>query len=437
MTYSTIVAPASGPGPSGVAIIRISGPQARAILTSLAGRLPKPRFAALRALKDCHGDTLDKALVTWFPAPASFTGEDVAELHVHGGRAVVSEVIEACLAIPGVKLAKPGEFTRRAFENGKMDLSAAEGLGDLIEAETKAQRRQALRQMEGALATDVLAWRDDVIEALANAEGDIDFPDEDLPPGLSARARAQIFQLREKLVTNLVDSQRAFRIRDGFRVAILGAPNAGKSSLLNALAQRDAAIVSPIAGTTRDIIEVRVVLDGMVVWIADTAGLRDASDQIEAVGINRAINHAETADIRLGLIASEEERAGLAHLLGPGDIWVLAKSDLHNWEMRHCEEIMVSSVTGKGVEALEAAISERAREDLAASEMAPLTRLRHKEAVKATIEALDRALNLEGQAPELVAEDLRLAARSLGQIIGRVDMEDVLDRLFSQFCIGK
>jgi tRNA modification GTPase len=399
--------------------------------------LPQPRLAALRALKDGNGDIIDKALVLWFPAPASFTGEDVAEFHVHGGRAVVSDMVEACLAIPDVVLAKPGEFTRRAFENGKMDLSAAEGLGDLIEAETKAQRRQALRQMEGALANDVLAWREDIIDALADAEGDIDFPDEDLPPGLSNRARTRICELRDKLVKNLTQSERAIRIRDGFRVAILGVPNAGKSSLLNALAQREAAIVSPIAGTTRDIVEVRLVLEGMVVWVADTAGLREASDEIEALGIDRALDHAESADLRIGVIASEAERASLTNLLGPNDIWVLAKSDTQDWSAPSSNELILSSLTGHGIDALEAVISARAKEDLTTSEMAPLTRLRHKEAVKSSIEALERALNAEGQAPELIAEDLRLAARHLGQIIGRVDMEDVLDRLFSQFCIGK
>jgi tRNA modification GTPase len=437
LAYSTIVAPASGPGPSGVAIIRISGPRARDVVSALTGGLPQPRLATLRAIRDDKGDTIDKALVLWFRAPASFTGEDVAEFHVHGGRAVVAEVIEACLALSDVVLAKPGEFTRRAFENGKMDLSAAEGLGDLIEAETKAQRQQALRQMEGALAQDILAWREEIIDALADAEGDIDFPDEDLPPGLSERARTRIANLRNKLVKNLTDSKRAIRIRDGFRVAILGAPNSGKSSLLNALAQREAAIVSPIAGTTRDIVEVRLVLNGMIVWVADTAGLREATDQIEALGINRALGQADSADLRIGVIASECERSALVPLLRPDDIWVLAKSDLHNWGAVSASEHVLSSVTRHGIDHLEAAISKKAEEDLATSEMAPFTRLRHKEAVTATISALDRALNAQGQAAELIAEDLRLAARQLGQIIGRVDMDDVLDRLFSQFCIGK
>jgi tRNA modification GTPase len=437
LTVSTIIALASGQGPAGVSIIRVSGPEAGSVVRSLAGSVPAPRQAVLRTLIGDDGETIDRALVLWFPLPQSFTGEDVVEFHVHGGRAVVVDVLEACLALPHVVLAKAGEFTRRAFENGKMDLSAAEGLSDLIEAETKAQRRQALRQMEGALAHEVLAWRESIIDALADAEGDIDFPDEDLPHGLNARARLRIAGLRDQLVAHLADSDRAVRVRDGFRVAIVGAPNAGKSSLLNRLAQREAAIVSPIPGTTRDIVEVRLILDGMVIWVADTAGLREAEDQIEAEGISRALSRAQCADLRLGVIASEAERGSLASVLKGGDIWVLAKADEKSWVPQLDAEIALSSLTGEGVEALEDAIIERARLDLSASETAPLTRLRHKEAVVATIAALDRALGSTGDTPELVAEDLRLAVRHLGEIIGRVDMEDVLDRLFSQFCIGK
>lgn len=437
MSQTTIVAAASGPGPSGVAIIRVSGSRASDVAIRLAATLPKPRSAALRALTDRGGETIDKAIVLWFPAPASFTGEDVCEFHVHGGRAVVAGVIEACLDVDGVKLAKPGEFTRRAFENGKMDLSAAEGLGDLIEAETTAQRRQAVRQMEGALANDVIGWREQIIDALADAEGDIDFPDEDLPPELSARARGRITDLRDLLARHLDESSRAIRVRDGYRVAILGAPNAGKSSLLNALAQRDAAIVSPIAGTTRDVIEVRLVLGGAVVWIADTAGLREAKDQIESEGIDRAIAQSEQADLRLGVIASDAERLALEPLMRSNDVWIQAKSDTIAWNKPKSHNLSISSKTMQGIEALEEAITTRAQADLTLSQSAPLTRLRHREAVMDTINALTRALNASGHATELIAEDLRLAARALGQIIGRVDMDDVLDRLFSQFCIGK
>ena len=401
------------------------------------GLLPTPRQATLRALKGADRTIIDRALVLWFPSPASFTGEDVVELHVHGGRAVVSDIIEACLRVPHVVLAKPGEFTRRAFENGKMDLSSAEGLADLIDAETTAQRRQALRQMEGALSLEVMSWREEILDALADAEGDIDFPDEDMPLGLTVRARDRITALREKLVQHLADSGRAIRVRDGFRVAILGLPNAGKSSLLNVLAKRDAAIVSPHPGTTRDVVEIRLVLEGLVIWIADTAGLREAADQIEAMGISRTIEQADTADLRLIVIADEADREQMEPYVTIGDIWVLAKSDIHVWAQPTANEIPISSTTRLGLHELESAILKRAKQDLSETESAPLTRLRHKEAVKATIDALNRALILGHDVPELLAEDLRLAVRSLSEIIGSVSTEEVLSRVFSQFCIGK
>jgi tRNA modification GTPase len=437
VTSSTIVAPASGPGPSGVGVVRVSGPDAATALRQLVGNLPPPRTASLRTLKDSDGNAIDRALVLWFPAPASFTGEDVCEFHVHGGRAVVAATIEACVAIQGVKLAKPGEFTRRAFENGKMDLSAAEGLGDLIEAETRSQRQQALRQMEGALADQVTSWRAQIIDALADAEGDIDFPDEDLPPGLSGRTRARIEKLRDELEKNLHLSELAIRIRDGFRITILGAPNSGKSSLINALSRREAAIVSPIAGTTRDIVEVRLVLGGAVVWLADTAGLREGRDEIEVIGIERAQAHAESADLRLCLIADESERVALMPFKRPQDLWVLTKADLLTWPLAETNDLILSSQTGQGIDFLESTIAHCVQRDLTSLESAPLTRLRHKQAVTETISSLTRALNAQGAASELIAEDLRLAVRALGEIIGRVDMDEVLDRLFAQFCIGK
>lgn len=437
MTHSTIVALASGSGPSGVAVVRVSGPAAGVVARQLGGTLPKPRLAALRSLRDAKGALLDKALMIWFRGPASFTGEDIVEFHVHGGRAVVAAVLEACLALDGVVLAKPGEFTRRAFENGKMDLSAAEGLADLIEAETAAQRRQALRQMEGELATEVQSWRNVIIDALADAEGDIDFPDEDLPPGLTNRARQRIAALRDQLAGHIDESQRAIRVRDGFKVAIIGAPNAGKSSLLNALAKRDAAIVSPRAGTTRDVVEVRLVLSGLIILLADTAGLRATTDDVEKQGVARAMQEAGRADLRLGVIASQDERFALLPYMQPTDVWILAKSDVTSWRQPMAQELCISSQNGDGLIELENFLVNAAQADLATIEAAPLTRLRHKEAVADTIAALDRALLASGEHAELIAEDLRLSARHLGQIVGRVDMEDVLDRLFSQFCIGK
>lgn len=437
MTASTIVALASGPGPAGVSIIRLSGPACELVAQRLIGSTPKPRHAKLARIVDLAGDPIDNALVLYFPRPHSFTGEDVLELHVHGGRAVIRDTVEACLGVRDVRLAEAGEFSRRAFLNGKMDLTAAEGLADLVEAETAAQRRQALRQMEGELADEVGRWREAVIDCLADAEGDIDFPDEDLPPGLSERARQRIESLKSRLETYLAESRRAERVRTGYQVAIVGKPNAGKSSLINQLARRDAAIVSPVPGTTRDIVDIRLVLGGMVILISDTAGLRESEDLIEVEGVRRARQRAEEADLRLGLITDQSDMVEFAGLMKDGDVWLLGQADRLDWAEEVSGGLAVSSVTRQGLEELESIITERARADLGKSEAAPLTRLRHQEAVRDGIAALDRALTASVHAPELVAEDLRLAARALGRVTGRVDMEDVLDRLFSQFCIGK
>jgi len=437
VTASTIVALASGPGPAGVSIIRLSGPACEHVAQRLIGSTPLPRRAKLARIADRVGEPIDNALVLYFPCPHSFTGEDVLELHVHGGRAVVRDTLEACLGIPDVRLAEAGEFSRRAFLSGKMDLTAAEGLADLVEAETAAQRRQALRQMEGELADEVGRWREAVIDCLADAEGDIDFPDEDLPPGLSERARQRIESLKGRLEAYLAESRRAERVRTGYQVAIVGKPNAGKSSLVNQLARRDAAIVSPVPGTTRDIVDVRLVLGGMVILISDTAGLRESEDLIEVEGVRRARQRAEEADLRLGLITDHADMAEFADLMKDGDLWLLGQADRLDWTEQAGVGLAVSSVTRQGLDDLESIITERAQADLGKSESAPLTRLRHQEAVRDGIAALDRALTASVLAPELVAEDLRLAARALGRVTGRVDMEDVLDRLFSQFCIGK
>ena len=432
MTLSTIVALASGPGPAGVSIIRLSGPACTNVAQRLTGGIPEPRRAKLARVVDLNSEPIDHALVLFFPKPNSFTGEDVLELQVHGGRAVVRDTIEACLGVTDVRLAEAGEFSRRAFMNGKMDLTAAEGLADLVEAETAAQRRQALRQMDGELADEMGRWRDAVIDCLADAEGDIDFPDEDLPPGLSDRARSRIHALKERLESFLNESQRAERVRTGFQVAIVGKPNAGKSSLINQLARRDAAIVSPIPGTTRDIVEVRLILGGMVILISDTAGLRDSEDLIEAEGVRRARQRAKEADLRLALVTSHDDKSEF-----DGDLWLLGQADRLAWADARAGELCVSSVTRLGLDELESILTQRAQADLGKFEAAPLTRLRHHEAVREGVAALDRALTASVHAPELVAEDLRLAARALGRVTGRVDMEDVLDRLFSQFCVGK
>jgi tRNA modification GTPase len=438
MQTDTIVALASGHGRAGVAVMRVSGPHTVQLMQAMCGFVPPPRLAKLAKLKDANGLLLDRALVLMFPAPNSFTGETVGEFHLHGGAAVIEAVLGACLQTDGVRLAAPGEFTRRAFENGKMDLSEAEGLGDLIDAETEAQRRQALRQMEGHLRLEVEGWRESLLDALASAEGDIDFPDEDLPPGLSRVAVHQIESLRDRLTLHVQASAAALRVRDGFRVAIIGPPNAGKSSLLNNLAGRDAAMVSDIAGTTRDIVEVRLVLNGAVVWISDTAGLRETSDVLEEEGVRRALAQAERSDMTLALYSTSEDIVPLAPLVSEGDLWVQTKIDFSRALIAAPgKSIAISNITGAGLSELEQYIADMAAHDLEASESGALTRVRHRAAVQEALACLDRALDPDRFAVELVAEDLRLAMRSLERICGRVDMEDILDRIFSRFCIGK
>ena len=304
MKRDTIAALATGAGRAGVAIVRVSGPHVRDVLKSLCPmRFPQAREAThTRFIDPRDASAIDEGILLFFEGPASFTGEDVVELHAHGGPAVVAALIDACLRVDGVRAAEPGEFTRRAFENGKLDLAEAEGLADLVDAETEGQRRQALRQMQGALSSLYEGWRTRLIEAAALLEAEIDFPDEDLPDALAARAGPILDGLAASMGAHLDDAHRGERVRDGYRVAIIGEPNAGKSSLLNALARREAAIVSEIPGTTRDVVEVRLVLAGFPVWLADTAGLREAADAIEAEGVRRALERAEEADLRVGLI---------------------------------------------------------------------------------------------------------------------------------------
>lgn len=441
----TICALASGAGRAGVAVVRVSGPRAGEALEALSGSLPRPRVASLRRLKDASGAALDDALVLWFPAPASFTGEDVAEFHLHGGPAVVAATIDAVIRLPGVRLAEPGEYTRRAFENGKLDLAQAEGLADLIDAETEGQRRQALRQMEGALSALVEGWRAELVSALALLEAEIDFPDEDLPGGLSARVGPMLAALADAIAVHLADGRRGERVREGYRVAILGAPNAGKSSLLNALARREAAIVSDIPGTTRDVVEVRLVLAGFPVWIADTAGLRETADAIEAEGVRRALARAEEADLRIGVVeAGADAEAALLTALRPGDLVVRSKGDLFGSERGPGldprfvrDDIVVSVLTGEGLAALETAVAARVEAALGAREAPALTRARHRRALEDAEAAIRRAMSALDLGAELAAEDLRLAARALGRIAGRVDVEEILGEIFSAFCIGK
>jgi len=441
----TIFAPATAPGRAAIAVIRISGPRASAALNALAGDVPPPRRASLRRLRAADGAPLDDALVLWLPGPASYTGEDMAELHLHGGRAVVEAVLGALAAIPGLRPAEPGAFTRRAFDNGRLDLTAVEGLADLIAAETEAQRRQALRQAEGALAAVYERWRERLLRALARAEAAIDFPDEDLPETLDSAVVDDISCVLDEITQHLDDKGRGERLREGALVVIVGAPNVGKSSLLNRLAGRDAAIVSTRAGTTRDVIEVEMEIAGFPATLVDTAGLRAAMDEIEAEGVRRARTRARAADLRIAVFDATrwpeidpETRA----LVDDDTIVAVNKADLSpltpdaaDAALAGRPAIPLSCRTGAGIDALVAALGEALRARLDVTAAPALTRQRHRSALEDCRAALARALTAD--APELAAEDLRLATRALGRITGRVDVEDVLDAIFAEFCIGK
>ncbi|HYG84694.1 MAG TPA: tRNA uridine-5-carboxymethylaminomethyl(34) synthesis GTPase MnmE [Azospirillum sp.] len=443
---ATIFALATAPGRAGVAVVRVSGPETPLVLKALAGNdLPSPRVASLRTLRDPHsGEALDDGLVLWFPAPRSFTGEDVAELHLHGGRAVVAGVVEALASLPGLRVAEPGEFTRRAFENGKLDLTAAEGLADLVDAETSAQRRQALRQMEGALGNIYEGWRQRLIRALAHIEADIDFPDEDLPTGVADAVRPELERMAAEIGMHLEDGRRGERLREGLYIAIVGAPNAGKSSLLNALARREAAIVSARAGTTRDVIEVHLDLGGFPVVLADTAGLREVADEIEEEGIRRALDRAARADVKIAVFdATEPLDAVTRGLIDADTVVVLNKTDVAPagvaptgvTKVDGVPAIAVSARTGSGLRELEERLAAFSADRMAGTGAPALTRARHRAALEECRDALARALG--APLPELAAEDVRLASRALGRITGRVDVEDLLDVIFRDFCIGK
>jgi len=438
MNSDTIFALASGAGRAAVAVMRVSGPDAAAILTTLAGSLPRPREATLRRLRHpATGEVLDRALVLWFPGPRSYTGEDGVEFHLHGGSAVIAGVAEA-LAATGARPAEPGEFTRRAFLHGKLDLTAAEGIADLVEAETAAQRRQALRQAEGALGTLYGAWTARLTRLLARQEAFIEFEDEDLPADLDAQVEEQAAALRSEILAHLADGGRGERLREGLLVAILGAPNAGKSSLLNALVGREAAIVSARAGTTRDVVEARLDLAGVPVTLADTAGLREAADEIEAEGVRRARRRGEEADLVLAVFAADRPPdAETLAMIGPGVLVVANKCDLApaSEAIGGVVPLAVSARTGEGLEALRARLAEEAAARAGFGTAAPLTRPRHRAALQ---EAVDWLQVLPSAAlPELRAEALRAALRAIGRITGQVGVEAVLDVVFGEFCIGK
>jgi tRNA modification GTPase len=444
----TIFALATAPGRAAVAVVRLSGPGTRAALGALAGRIPPAREARLRRLRGHGGDIIDEALVLWTPGPGSYTGEDAAELHLHGGMAVVDAVSEALLAL-GLRLAEPGEFTRRAFENNRLDLAQAEAVADLVDAETEGQRRQALAQLEGALGRRYEAWREALLEALANLEAAIDFPDEELPADIAARARPPLLALEAELGEALADATRGERVREGYRIAVIGAPNAGKSSLLNRLIEREAAIVTAIPGTTRDVIEAPMVIGGFKVLLADTAGLRETADEIEGEGVRRARAWAGSAALRLWVVDSSASDGAwrlASDAARAGDLLVMNKADQPRgsdagWAEAHAEVgglamAGISAATGEGLEALHQALHLRIADDLAGGEFPAATRARHRVRLEEALAAVRRGLAAL-ESPELAAEDLRLAGRALGRVTGRIDPEEVLGRIFASFCIGK
>ena len=439
MAADTIYAPATAPGRAPIAAMRVSGPQAATIATGLTGGpLPPPRRATLRRLRDpASGETIDEALLLWFPGPRSETGEDLLEIHHHGGVAVLTALLEALAAFPGCRPAGPGEFTRRAFLNGKLDLTAAEGLADLIDATTRAQARQAMRQLEGGLGRLYASWRERLLGALARLEAEIDFaPDEEVPEGMAAALRPDLDAVLAEMRRHLADGGRGERLRAGLTVAVIGAPNVGKSSLVNLLAGRDVAIVTAAAGTTRDVLEVQLDLGGVPVTLLDTAGLRETDDPVEAEGVARARRRAAQADLRVRVVEAGSEPEIETD---PATILVANKVDLRPEARTAPGAPAISCRTGAGIDGLLALLTARAA-DLAGTGDAPLlTRARHRQAVGEAAAALERCVGQIDRGVELAlpAEDLRLAAKAVGGITGAVGVEDVLDRIFATFCIGK
>jgi tRNA modification GTPase len=478
----TIFALSSGRPPAAIAVVRVSGTRAGAALKAVIGKVPDPRKAALAQVRGPGGEIIDQALVLWFPAPHSETGEDVAELQLHGGYAVIAGVLSALSRVEGLRPAEAGEFTRRAFENGKLDLTAVEGLADLVMAETEGQRRQAFRQMAGALGQRAEGWRSQLIQALALVEARIDFSDEaDVPQDLVTPALQIARALEGEITSVLADGGRGERLREGLVVAIAGPPNAGKSTLLNRIAKREAAIVSPYAGTTRDVIEVHLDLAGLPVTLLDTAGIRATEDPVEREGVARARTRAASADLvlwvmdagdpilpdwaesgrpapptwlirnKIDIIQGDKGRSesvsqkddkneSISYTTKPlKNIGNKKLTDKNEFKFNNNECIFgVSAITGEGLEVVIARLAQYAHGYLAGSEPALVTRERHRRALEDTQTALRRALAREIAGREdLLAEELRIAARALGRLTGRVDVEDVLGAIFRDFCIGK
>lgn len=442
---ATIFALSSAPGRAGVAVIRVSGPGAGMVLNVMAPKRPKPRIAGGRKIvHPTTGELLDRGVVIWFPGPKSFTGEDVAELHLHGSIAVVRAVLAALSLLPGCRPAEPGEFARRAFDNGKIDLVEAEGLADLIDAETEGQRRQALRQSQGVLSELYESWRTSLIEAAALVEAAIDFTDEaDVASDAFAQGRTIIVDLAKRISRHLADNHRGEILRAGFQVVLAGPPNVGKSSLLNALARRDAAIVSEEAGTTRDVIEVRLDLAGLPVVVSDTAGIRQTDAKVEQEGIRRSVARASDADLVIWLTdihAPEPSLPKELREMADRILLVVNKTDLApdgEQPVLPDDMIAISVMTGAGLDLLQERLAAIAVERIAPGDAPFLTQDRHRRLLEEAVEDLSCFLSGDPNQTELRAEDLRRAAMSIGRITGRIDVEDVLDQVFGRFCIGK
>lgn len=434
----TIFALATPPGRGAVAIIRISGPDTAGVLERIGAGGVKPRMASVRNITH-DGNLVDQALILRFVGPNSYTGEDSAELHLHGGRAVI-EAASVALIAQGLRPAEAGEFTRRAFQNGRMDLAQAEAVADLIDAETEAQKSQALGQLDGALSETYAGFRRDLLKALSLVEAEIDFPDEEVPDNLARTAGPVLDQLIADLNAALADSDRGRRVREGYRIVLIGETNAGKSSLFNALTSREAAIVTPIAGTTRDVLDADIMIGGYAVTLSDTAGLRDSDDVVEAEGIRRARARAENADLRIWVRSPSETQADdpAKAFARAVDLQVLNKADLGALApVEGMEHLTLSTATGQGLVELNDWISARLARDLSGADFPAVTRERHRRRLVealADVQAGRRALDI---APEMAGDDLRRAADALSRVTGAIGVEDILGEVFSSFCIGK